>query len=155
MKSQIPSASKMIHAPAEVIYRIVADYRNQHPQILPKRYFLSLDVEEGGLGAGTVVNFEMSLLGQRQSFHSLITEPEPGRLLVETDTKSGVETSFHVVPAKDNLSSVVTITTELKGRNVIEGFIAKMLLQRVYVEELDLLAKLAEEQAGALQSSGS
>ena len=143
----------MIHAPADVIYRIVADYRNQHPQILPKRYFLSLDVEEGGFGAGTVVNFEMRLLGQRQSFHSLITEPEPGHLLVETDIKSGIKTSFRVSPTGDKQSSEVTISTELTGRNFVEGFIARMLLQKVYVEELELLSRLAEEQAGTVEQT--
>lgn len=151
MKPQIPTASRIIHAPAEVIYHIVADYRNLHPHILPKRYFLSLEVEEGGFGAGTIVNFEMRLLGQRQSFHSQIAEPEPGRLLVETDIKSGVKTSFLVTPAGNDQSSEVTISTELKGRNFIEGFIARMLLQKVYVEELELLARLAQEQAASAQ----
>ena len=57
MKLQIATASKQIHAPAEVIYEILADYRSKHPLILPKPYFLYLDVEEGGAGAGTIVNF--------------------------------------------------------------------------------------------------
>jgi hypothetical protein len=137
----------MINAPAELIYRILADYRNEHPHILPKPYFLSMDVEEGGYGAGTIVNFEMRLLGQRQAFHSAITEPEPGRLLVEADLRSGARTAFQVIPTENEGESQVTISTELKGINPIQGYVAKLILQRVYREELELLAKAAEEQA--------
>lgn len=144
MKPQIPSASRKILAPAEIIYNILADYRNGHPQILPKPHFLSLDVEEGGFGAGTIVRFRMRLLGQTQSFRSLITEPEPGRLLVETDIKSGIATSFHVVPVDNDQHARLTISTELKSRNILEGWIAKMVLQRVYVQELELIAQYAE-----------
>lgn len=153
MKPQIPTASRIINAPAELIYRIIADYRNEHPHILPKPYFLSMDVEEGGYGAGTIVNFEMRFLGQRLAFHALITEPEPGRLLVERDLRSGIPTAFHVIPTGNKDESRVTISTELKGINPIQGFVAKMMLQRVYREELELLAKAAEEQARFEQPS--
>jgi hypothetical protein len=144
MKTQLATASRLFHASAEEIYNIIADYRNGHPHILPKPYFLSLDVEEGGFGAGTIVQFQMRLLGQTQSFRSLITEPEPGRVLVETDIKSGIPTFFTMEPARDDHQTRVTISTELKGRNRVEGFIAKVILQKVYRQELELLAKLVD-----------
>ncbi len=147
MKTQIATASRLINAPAETIYRIIADYRDGHPHILPKEYFISLDVEEGGYGAGTVVNFEMRLLGQTKSFHSIITEPEPGRLLIETDVKTAIPTSFHVEPAADGHKARLTISTELKGQNLVEGLIAKLLLQKVYRRELELVANMAEERS--------
>ena len=147
MKSQVPTATKDIQTPAEILYNIIADYRRMHWLILPKRYFLSLEVEQGGFGAGTIVNFAMRILGQTQSFHSLITEPEPGRLLVETDIKSGIATSFHIVPIEKEGQTRVTISTELKGRNFLEAWIAKMILQKIYRLELELLAQVAEEQA--------
>ena len=89
----------------------------------------------------------MRLLGQIQSFRSLITEPEPGRVLVERDIKSGIRTSFTVESAGDNQQTRVTIFTELKGRNAVEGLIAKVILQKVYRQELELLAKLSESNA--------
>lgn len=150
MKTQTAIASRTINAPAEIIYNIIADYRNEHPHILPRKYFLSLDVEEGGFGAGTIVRFQMRLLGQRQNFRSLITEPEPGRLLVETDMKSEIPTSFHVIPAGNGQQSRLTISTELKVRNVVEGFIAKTILQKVYREELELIEKAAIARASEL-----
>jgi uncharacterized protein YndB with AHSA1/START domain len=153
MKSQIPKATKDIRVPAETLYNIIADYRQMHWLILPKQYFLSLEVEEGGFGAGTVINFAMRILGQTQSFHSLITEPEPGHLLVETDIKSGIATSFHIVPIEKEGQTRVTISTELKGRNFLEAWIAKMVLQKIYRLELALLAQVGEEQARGKRSS--
>ena len=143
MKPQIATASKVFNILAEEIYNIIADYHNGHPHILPKQYFLSLEVEEGGFGEGTIVLFQMRLLGQTQSFRSLITEPDPGRLVVETDIKSGIPTSFIVEPAGDGQTRV-TISTELKGRSAVEGWIAKVILQNVYRQELELLGEFAE-----------
>ena len=147
MKPKIATASRIINAPAEKIYTLIADYRNGHPRILPKEYFLSLEVEEGGFGAGTIVQFQMRLLGQTQSFRSLITEPEPGRVLIETDIKSGIPTTFTVLQEGDDQHTRVTIATELKGRNAVEGFIAKILLEKVYRQELELIAQLAQNDA--------
>lgn len=144
MRAQIATANKIIQTPPETVYNIVADYCNGHPRILPKDYFLSIEVEQGGFGAGTIVNFEMRLLGQTKSFHSIITEPEPGRLLVETDIKSKIPTSFYVVPLGNAHQTRLTITTELKGQNIVEGFIAKYLLQKIYREELELVAGVVE-----------
>jgi len=52
-------------------------------------------VEEGGIGAGTVIRFQMRILGRLRTFHAAITEPEPGGVLVETDldTTSRIETT--------------------------------------------------------------
>lgn len=147
MKRQIASASRIIRAPAAAVYEIIADYRTTHPLILPKPYFLSLDVEEGGYGAGTIVNFSMRLLGQTRAFRSLITEPEPGRLLLEMDLNSGVTTRFDVVPFEDPDRTLVTISTELRNRPAVEAFMAKLMLQRIYRRELHLLARLAEARA--------
>jgi hypothetical protein len=153
MKSQIASASKIIAAPAGTIYNIIADFRNEHPHILPKQYFQSLEVEEGGFGAGTITRFQMRLLGQTQNFRTLITEPEPRRVLVETDLASGAVTTFTVSPLGNDQRSQVTIATEYKARNAIEAFLAKVILQKVYREELSLLTKFVEERA--LENSAS
>lgn len=155
MKAQIAAVSRIVHAPTELIYRIIADYRKEHPRILPDRYFLSLEVEQGGYGAGTIINFNMRILGRTQTFRSLITEPEPGRWLVETDMKSKTPTTFQVLPTKNDSISEVIISTEFKGRNWLEGLLAKFMLEKIYRQELDLLANLAEGRARAMQSPSS
>lgn len=152
MKSQIATASRVMAAPAQTIYNIIADYRNSHPAILPKPYFLSLDVEEGGVGAGTIVRFQMRILGQTQSFRALITEPEPGRVLQETDMDTHVPTTFTVLPLDYENRTKVTITTDLKNRGFVEGLIAKSLLQKIYARELALLTEIAENSAGVSAS---
>ncbi len=144
MKSQIATASRVIDAPAQTIYNIISDYRNSHPVILPKPDFLSLDVEEGGVGEGTIVRFQMRILGQSQSFRALITEPEPGRVLQETDMSTHVPTTFTVLPFGHDNRTKVTITTELKNRGFVEGWVAKLLLQKIYARELGLLAEIVE-----------
>ena len=153
MKPQIATASKVIPAPAPIVYNIIADYRKTHPAILPKPYFLSLDVEEGGVGEGTIVQFQMRILGQTQSFRALITEPEPGRVLQETDMDTQVPTTFTVQPLGHENHTKVTIQTELKNRGFMEGLLAKLLLQKIYGKELGLLAEIAENFKEAMPST--
>lgn len=143
------SASALIPAPARKVYNLIADYRNGHPRILPRPYFVSLDVEQGGYGEGTLINFQMKLMGRIQSFHSLITEPEPGHQLVETDLNTGAATTFSVEPRQNGQQAFVTITTTIDVPNGImgklQGWLTGQLLRPVYIKELDQLALVATE----------
>ena len=149
METQTISASAVIPAPPDRLYEIVADYKNGHPRILPKPYFLSLDVDEGGVGAGTVVSFQMRTLGRTRSFRAVISEPEPGRQLVETDTPNGVVTTYSFDPLENGNATRMTISTQLKTRpgfaGRVEGYMAKTMLTRIYKQELGLLAGAAKE----------
>ena len=144
------SASGLIAAPARKVYDIIADYRNGHPRILPKPYFLSLNVENGGYGAGTVINFQMQLMGRIQSFHASITEPEPGHTLVETDSNTGAITTFTVDPrsaGKEVLVTITTTTTVPDGvLGKVQGWFTTRLLHPIYEKELAQLAAVAAEQ---------
>ena len=139
------SASALIPAPAGKVYGIIADYWDGHPHILPKPWFVSLEVVEGGVGAGTVVDFSMRLMGRVQHFHSTISEPQPGRVLVETND-TGAVTSFTVEP-QPNQQCRVTIVTETTVRDgiagKIEGWLTNRLLHPIYVAELAQLADYA------------
>jgi hypothetical protein len=141
------TASALIHAPAERAYAVIADYRDGHQRILPRPPFVDLQVEQGGVGAGTVINFRMKLAGQVRSFHSAITEPEPGRVLVETDTQAGPVTTFTVEPRQGG-QALVTIATEMPVRaglaGKIEGWMAEQMLKPVYVKEMKLLEEVAQ-----------
>jgi hypothetical protein len=144
------SASAPISAPSALVYGLIADYQNGHPRILPKPYFVSLEVEQGGVGAGTVINFQMQLMGRIQSFHSTISEPEPGHILVETDRNTGAITTFTVDPRLNGQEAFVTITTTTNipdgiiGK--IQGWLTTQLLRPIYLKELDQLATVAKEQ---------
>jgi ribosome-associated toxin RatA of RatAB toxin-antitoxin module len=138
------SATRVIPAPAARVYDLLADYREGHPSILPKPYFVSHTVEQGGRGAGTIVSFEMKLMGRTQRFRSAITAPEPGRVLVETVLSTGAVTTFTVEPCQDGASAQVMISTDSKVRDgiagKIEGWMTAQLLRPIYVKELEQLA---------------
>jgi len=138
---------KRIEAAPEKIYSIIADYENGHPNILPKPYFVKMEVEQGGIGEGTVINFQMKLLGRVQRFRAKVTEPEPGRVLVETDLNTGSVTIFTVEKQNDVQEAYVSIVTVADVRDgimgTIEGWITAQLLRPIYEKELEQLAVLA------------
>jgi hypothetical protein len=147
-KSYRVTENSVIHAPAKSVYDILADYQNGHPHVLPKKYFSSLKIEKGGIGAGTVIRFQMRALGFSRSFRAAITELVPGRTLVETDLESGTVTTFTVLPLENGQGSLVTISTELQSRDGLLGSLEQSMissfLRRVYAQELKLLAEFVD-----------
>jgi hypothetical protein len=136
------SASSIVSAPAPIVYGIIADYREGHRAILPRRYFEGLEVESGGLGAGTRIRFRMRTFGAMRSFRADVTEPVPGRELVETDVATGTATRFLVEPVSDGRASRVTFETSWRKDGVagwVERCIAPTYLRGVYRAELALL----------------
>jgi hypothetical protein len=147
MKTYKVTASAIIKAPADEVYALIANYHDGHPLILPKPYFVSLKVEEGGIGAGTIIRCRMRVLGRAQDFRAAITEPEPGRVLVETNLEAGgAVTTFTVEPGEKERLSQVWIATKGKVRDGLPGslerLMTKMFLRRIYDRELKLLAAL-------------
>lgn len=147
------SASAIIPARRERLYSLIANYHDGHPRILPKQ-FKGLVVEQGGIGAGTIIRFQMSVFGKKQTFRAAITEPEPGRVLVETDLDSnGAVTTFTITPGSAPADSRVTISTELPVRSgflgKIERTLTTLLLRPIYAQELANLARVATGPFGA------
>jgi hypothetical protein len=151
-RKHLISASAVISASPQRVYSLIADYRNGHPRIVPEQ-FSGMAVEQGGIGTGTVIRFQLRLLGRKQWFRAAVTEPEPGRLLMETYLDSnGAVTAFTVDPGPNPGQSQVTIATELPVRSgwlgKVEGALSARLLRPIYVEELAILARVAAEPAG-------
>jgi hypothetical protein len=137
------TASSEIPAPAATVYGIIADYHRGHPSILPPEYFQDLIVEAGGYGAGTRIRFTVLSFGQRTVSHAAISEPEPGRVLLETDEVTGTTTRFIVQPA-GAASCRVTFETDYQAlglRGLIERLLVPGFLRKVYAAELRLLAQ--------------
>jgi hypothetical protein len=134
-----------VAAPPATVYRVIADYHNGHPRILPGA-FRNMVVEKGGVGAGTETRFEVHAFGQTQSIRHEVFEPEPGRVLVERDRDVDSHTTFTVDPAAGG--SRVTIHSELLSRSglagVIERFLSRRFLRRLYREELANLEREAQ-----------
>ena len=138
-----------MEAPPDRVYAIIADYHNGHPHILPKQ-FRNLTVEKGGVGAGTIIRFEVRALGQTQHFRAFVTEPEPGRVLVEENVEPAPsKTTFTVVKSASGTGTTVTFRTEMTSRpgllGAVERFVSKRLMQKMYAEELALLALRARD----------
>jgi hypothetical protein len=141
------SATARINAPPERIYRLIADYRDGHPRILPPQ-LRNLIVEQGGIGAGTVFTCEMRAFGTTRKFRAAVTEPHPGRVLVETLDDGKTITTFTVEPADQGHAADVTISTHTIPRSGILGIVERALSSRflkpVYENELKLLARATE-----------
>jgi hypothetical protein len=147
------TASTTIPARRERVYSLIANYCDGHPRILPKQ-FKGLVVEQGGVGAGTVIHFQMTLLGKTQTLRAAISEPDPGHILVETYLDAnGAVTAFTVNPGSAPADSHVTISTELPVRSGLLGYLEKALttalLRPIYVNELENLARVATEPFGS------
>lgn len=69
----------------------------------------------------------------------MITEPEPGRVLVESTVDGLAVTRFIVDPLENGTACKVTIDTDLKSMGFIANMLIKFLFKRIYREELALL----------------
>ena len=136
------AVTEPVPAAAERVYALLADYRVGHPSILPAKYFHNLVVEEGGVGEGTVIRFQMTALGKTRTARGVVTEPEPGRRLVESYPESGMVTSFLVEPRTSD-SCDLTIATEWQPRGLaglFERLVVPPLLRKIYREEIGNIA---------------
>jgi uncharacterized protein YndB with AHSA1/START domain len=137
--------SGTIDAPPERVYAVLADYRQHHPRIVPPEYFQSVEVLEGGVGAGTRTRVTMKVLGTTRTFEHVISEPEPGRVLREANEDGTDATTFTVTPGATSDSTHLTIATEIESRpgfaGAIESLLTPLLLRRIYRKELDRIAE--------------
>jgi len=141
------SESSIIDATPKTLYDIIADYHDGHKQILPPKYFRNLAVHEGGRGAGTKITFEMTVGGKTRTARATITEPEPGRVLIET-YDDGIVTKFIVDPIDDSKRARVTFHTTWTKPGIagyIERLLVPGLLRPIYIEEQKRLADVAKK----------
>jgi hypothetical protein len=145
-------AEAVLKAPSEAVYATIADYRQGHPKILPQELY-DLHVEQGGYGAGTIMRFKMRVLGRVQSFYQRVSEPEPGRVLVEQDIDSPqqVTTTFRVTPLEQGQISRVEISTMMHSSPGMQGLVERILVPlintRIYRRELKLLEEVAQKRS--------
>jgi hypothetical protein len=144
------TGSLKIDAPPSRVYSIVADYDQHHPRILPPQYFKAIRVEQGGVGAGTRLTVTMRVMGTTQTFRHTVTEPEPGRVLVESDAEGYSVTTFTVAQVDSGRASLLSITTEFTPRKTgllgrIERYFTRRVLCRIYDKELALISDYAKQ----------
>lgn len=138
-------------APAETVYGYIADHRTHHPRFLPPA-FSDFQVESGGVGAGTVTRFTVTAGGRSRQYRMQVSEPEPGRVMSESDSNSSLVTTWTVAPADGGGGrSQVRISTTWNGAGGIGGFFERLFAPRamrgIYADELERLDAYAREQA--------
>lgn len=139
------SVTGALQVPAATAYMVIADYRTHHPRILPDS-FKSLDVVEGGVGAGTILDVVMEVAGRESRMRLHVTEPEPGKVLVERD-EAGTVTTFTVTPQGPDSCTVTIATTWVRAPGLkgwLDARIVPTVARRIYRDELKRLEAYAQ-----------
>ncbi len=147
----VVSAERTIDAPAATVYDCIADMREHHPHFLPPA-FSGFEVEQGGVGAGTVIRYTLTAGGRTRQYRATVAEPDPGRVLTESDTTSSAVTTFTVTPQGEQSCSAA-ISTSWDGAGGIGGFFertfAPRVMRRIFADELDRLNTYARQRSGS------
>ena len=123
-------------AQADVIYHCIADYREHHrPEGFLPPAFCDFEIDRGGIGAGTELHWVVDAGGRRRTVTATISEPVPGRTLVETGP--GIQTTFTVEPM-DRGARVRfdTVIDEAGLPRVLNRLFAGRILGPIYEDEL-------------------
>jgi Polyketide cyclase / dehydrase and lipid transport len=140
------SAERLIEAPPDVVYRCIADYRQHHRPggFLPPA-FSNMHILNGGVGAGTIIRFSVRLAGRTRTITQHVTEPQPGRVLVESD--NSLRTVFTVQP--EGNTSRVRFDTRMQApglEGLVNRLFAPALMKSLYADELRRLEEYARAQ---------
>jgi hypothetical protein len=145
-------ATQVFEAQPAAVYGVIADYRVSHPAILPKA-FTELVVEQGGYGAGTVLHGAVQVWGRSYPFHQIVSEPEPGRVLQETDLETGQITQFIFEPLDGGRRTQLTIVSHFPPSPGLLGWLERWtkpaVVRRLYRQELAQLAAYLRNQQTA------
>lgn len=144
------TADRIVHAPADLVFGFVAGLEEHRPHYLPEAYG-EYEVVSGGTGAGSVVRFRITAGGRSRAYEMTVAEPEPGRVLTESDAHSSLVTTYTVLP--NDAESRVRISTTWKGAGgiggVFERLFAPRVLARLHKDELDRLESYAAARSSA------
>ena len=144
MRSLQFSVERLVDAPAEVVYHCLADYREHHRAggFLPP-VFTDLQVLHGGVGAGTVIRFTTRLAGRTVTRTQEVTEPEPGRVLVESGDGEG--STFTVEPRGERALVRIDSVVRAGGlEGLLLSWLGERLLRPILTDELARLERYAQ-----------
>jgi uncharacterized protein YndB with AHSA1/START domain len=140
-------AERRLAAPPELLYLCLANYREHHRPggFLPPS-FTDFEVTHGGIGDGTQASWTVTAGGRPRHIEATITEPEPGRVLLET--ADGLQTTFTVDPAPGGATvRFETVIDDPGVQGVLTRLFAERLLRPIYEDELTSLEAYAQRLA--------
>jgi uncharacterized protein YndB with AHSA1/START domain len=147
MSQVVATAERVVRAPVEQVRAALADYEGTRRRLLTDQ-FSDYRVESGGQGAGTRVHWRFAATSKRvRDQLMVVTEPIAGTL-VESDANSSMVTTWTVLAA-DAETSTVRVRTTWNGAGGIGGFFERTFapkgLRRTYEQLLERLdAELAK-----------
>lgn len=153
MKTFKFAAERLLHAPADVVYHCLADYREHHRTLetggfLPPA-FTRLDVLQGGVGAGTVIRFTATVGGRSVTRTQQVSEPEPGRVLVESGDGEG--SVFTIQPEGSATRLRIETTLNAPGfEGLLMRWFGARLMEPLYAEEMSRLEQYAQAHAAVV-----
>ena len=138
------SAEAIINAPSELVLTILRDYDGHHRAILPPA-FSHVVTEEGGIGAGTVTRFDLTLGGRTHSTRTRVEEPAPG-VIRERVLGRDMVTTFTVTPDGDRAQTRIETRWQAAAgvAGILERLFASGMFRKLYREELTRLDRYAQ-----------
>ena len=132
-------------AEPKTVFAALADYAGVRPTMLAPE-FTDFEVLDGGVGAGTRIGYNLHATKKRvRAVEAAVTEPTPGRQLLETDSKSSLLVLWDVVPA-DGGGSRLKVRVNWQGAGGIGGFFERRFapagIRRIYTTELGRLEQV-------------
>jgi polyketide cyclase/dehydrase/lipid transport protein len=142
MKTTFSAERRMDVAP-DVVYHCIADYEEHHRPggFLPPS-FSDFAIVHGGIGAGSELTWVVEAGGNKRKIDAVVSEPQPGRVLVETSP--AIVTTFTVEPVDGG--SLVRFDTEIDEggvKGVMNRLFAPRMLVPIYRDELERLEAYA------------
>ena len=136
-------AERRMAVPPDIVYHCIADYREHHRPggFLPPS-FSDFEIISGGVGAGSEVTWVTEAGGNKRRIQAVITEPTPGRVLVETSPD--IVTTFTVEPTEGE--TLVRFDTEIDDggvKGILTRLFAPRMLVPIYEDELERLETYA------------
>ncbi len=110
---------RAVSAPPEKVLALLADYSGKRGELWPAM-ITDYRVVEGGTGAGTRIAYRLHATRKRvRDVEAVVSEPDAGRTLAETDQRSSLRTLWTVEPAA--MGSTVSVATSWVGAGGVGG----------------------------------
>lgn len=152
-------AERVVDARPEKVYETLTDYKEKRPKMLTSN-FVDYNVEKGGRGLGTVVNYRLHAAGRERPYRIKVDVPFEGSVITERDSNSSLVTTWTLAPVQEGRQTRVSVESEWEGGRGVGGFFertfAPLGLRRIYGNMLERLeyqvqpggVRSADEQAG-------
>jgi polyketide cyclase/dehydrase/lipid transport protein len=129
---------RLLDAPADALYHCLTDYTHHHrhqPEGFLPTAFTHLEVLRGGVGAGTIIRFTTRVGGRSMTRTQEVSEPHPGRVLVEWGDGEG--STFSLDRRGERTLLRIETTLEPRGLDaLLMPLLGAAILRPIYEEEM-------------------